>query len=87
MKTTLTLLALSASAFAQSTIAPAQSFAWGANVGWLDARPDAAFGVRTADMVCSGYAWSANVGWINLGDPSFHYLYTGAMRIPRAIGA
>lgn len=52
---------------AQSTIAPAQPWAWGANVGWLNARPDAAFGVRTADTVCSGYLWSANVGWVNLG--------------------
>ena len=67
MKRILILLALGTTAFAQSTIAPAQPFAWGVNMGWLNARPDAAFGVRTADTACSGYAWSANVGWITLG--------------------
>lgn len=67
MKITLFLLALGASAFAQSTIAPAQPFAWGVNVGWLNARPSVADGVRTGDTVCSGFVWAANVGWIKLG--------------------
>lgn len=78
MKTTLILLAFGASAFAQSTIAPAQPFAWGVNLGWLNARPAATYGVRTADTVCSGLVWSANVGWINLGSgtPQNGWRYT-----------
>jgi hypothetical protein len=53
---------------AQSTIDPAQPYVWGANIGWLNARPSSGDGVRTYDMVCSGYIWSGNVGWIHLGD-------------------
>lgn len=64
-----TLLLLAAfEASAQSTIEPAQPYLWGANIGWINARPSPADGVRTGDTVCSGYLWSANVGWIHLGD-------------------
>jgi Bacterial TSP3 repeat len=71
---------LAGSLAAQTTIAPAQPWAWGANVGWLNARPDAAFGVRTADTVCSGHLWSANLGWLNLGSgaPANGWSYSNA---------
>ena len=55
---------------AQSTIDPAKPYVWGSNIGWLNARPSSADGVRTTEAVCSGYLWSANVGWIHLGDGS-----------------
>jgi hypothetical protein len=61
-------LALACISHSQSTIDPAQPYVWGANIGWLNARPSSGDGVRATDAVCSGYIWSANVGWIHLGD-------------------
>ena len=52
---------------ADSTIAPANAFAWCGNVGWLNWRPSLADGVLTGEYVCSGKVWAANAGWINLG--------------------
>lgn len=55
------------SALADSTVDPANAFAWGGNVGSLNWRPTAADGVLTGEYVCSGMVWAANAGWINLG--------------------
>ena len=53
-----------------TTIDPANHYAWGANLGWLDARGDTNNGVVIGEYVCSGYIYSANFGWINLGNGS-----------------
>jgi len=52
---------------ASTTIDAANSFAWGANIGWLNCRGDTANGAVVGEYVCAGYIYSANVGWINLG--------------------
>ncbi len=59
-----------ATAYATTTIDPANNFAYGANLGWMDWRGDAANGVVIGEYVCSGYIYSANVGWIRLGNGS-----------------
>ncbi len=47
-------------------------FAWGENVGWLNARPTAEAygpagnGVLVTDTGLKGYLWGENIGWINL---------------------
>lgn len=53
-----------------STIASSNPYAWGANIGWIHARPSANWGVAIGEYVCSGHAWSANCGWITFGDNS-----------------
>ena len=50
MKSALFLL-LALVAHAQSTISPANPFAWGANIGWVNARPSAADGDVAAPRV------------------------------------
>jgi hypothetical protein len=42
-------------------------YAYGANIGWVNAVADTNNGAIMGDYVCSGYIYSANVGWINLG--------------------
>ena len=78
MKTKLILLAL-VSAFslrpsallrAATTIDPANHYAYGANVGWVEGRGDGTNGAVIGEYVCSGYLYAANVGWINLGGGS-----------------
>jgi len=54
-------------AFAGTTIDPANKYAWGANLGWMDWYADGADGAVIGEYVSSGYIYSANVGWINLG--------------------
>ena len=56
------------SARGATTINPANRFAYGANIGWMDWRGDTANGAVIGQFVCSGYVYSANVGWIHLGD-------------------
>jgi hypothetical protein len=71
MKTLLgSLLLISSvvSCLALSTIDPANKYACGANVGWMNWRGDANSGAVVGEYVCSGYIWAANVGWINLGN-------------------
>lgn len=53
---------------AATTINPANHFAYGANIGWIDWRGDVASGAVIGEYVCSGFIYAANVGWINLGD-------------------
>lgn len=55
-------------AAADSSIDPAHRHAYGANVGWLDARGDGAHGAVIGQYACSGSLWSANAGWIGLGN-------------------
>lgn len=53
---------------AASTINPTNNFAYGANIGWLNARADGGTnGAVIGEFYCSGYIYSANVGWISLG--------------------
>jgi hypothetical protein len=76
MKTFLTplvLLGALASGIAATTIDPANKYAWGANLGWLDwsgGTGETANGAVIGEYVCSGCIYSANVGWINLGSGS-----------------
>ena len=53
-----------------STIAADAPYAYGANLGWIHARPSSSTGVVIGEYVCSGNAHSANCGWITLGDGS-----------------
>lgn len=55
---------------AASTIDAVNSYAYGANIGWLDWLGDTNHGAVIGEYVCSGYIYSANVGWINLGGGS-----------------
>jgi hypothetical protein len=52
---------------ASTTIDPANRFAYGANIGWIDWRGDTNNGAIIGAYACSGYVYAANVGWINLG--------------------
>lgn len=65
------LLATVAAALAQSTIDPAERFSYGANIGWINWKPDQPLpsgGAVTGEAVLSGKIYSANCGWIDLGD-------------------
>ena len=55
---------------AASTIDPANPYAYGANMGWINAEADTVNGAVIGQAFCSGYLWGANVGWIDLGDGS-----------------
>jgi len=61
------LIAGMTNAWAASTINSTDKFAYGANIGWLNAAGDVANGSVIGEYVCSGYIWSANCGWIHLG--------------------
>jgi hypothetical protein len=52
---------------AGANLHPGHSHSWGANLGWLNWRPDPINGAEIGQFICSGYIYSANVGWINLG--------------------
>jgi hypothetical protein len=43
-------------------------FAWGENVGWVNAEPqgDGGPGAQIADFVLGGWLWGENIGWISL---------------------
>lgn len=66
--TTILFIGLLGSSWATSTINSNDKFAYGANIGWLNAAGDVANGAVIGEYVCSGYIWSANCGWIHLGD-------------------
>jgi hypothetical protein len=73
MKFLLISLALPASlavVHSATTIDSSKHFAYGANLGWLEARGDVNHGAVIGEYVCSGCLYSANVGWINLGSNS-----------------
>lgn len=52
---------------AGTTIDPANHYAYGANIGWIDWRGDTNNGAVIGSNYCSGFIYSANVGWIKLG--------------------
>jgi hypothetical protein len=73
MKTIISSLPLAAclvSGWAATTIDPANKYAYGANIGWMDWRGDGSTNAVIGAYVCSGYIYAANVGWINLGSGS-----------------
>lgn len=43
-------------------------YAWGENIGWLNAEPsgDRGPGVQVEDTGLTGYIWNENIGWISL---------------------
>ena len=56
---------------AASTIHPTQKYAYSANAGWINFRPDqptSPTGIVFGDYFLSGYAYAANFGWIDFGD-------------------
>ena len=53
---------------ASTTIDPNNKYAYGANIGWMNAEGDLANGAVIGQAFCSGYIYGANVGWINMGD-------------------
>ena len=55
---------------ATTTIDPANRYAYGGNIGWMNCVADTNNGAVIGDYVCSGYIYSENVGWINLGSGS-----------------
>jgi hypothetical protein len=64
-------IGIAGSACATSTINTTNQYAWGANIGWTNWRPDFdsanTEGVIVGEFICSGYVYGANVGWINMG--------------------
>ena len=68
----ITLLALAVAAHAQqSNLGVGDSYAWAANLGWLQLtpqRPAPGNGVVVTDTHLFGFAWSDSTGWINFGD-------------------
>lgn len=69
---TLIFIALCAScALADTTISPTQKFAYSANAGWINFRPDqpvSSTGIVVGEFFLSGFAYGANIGWLDLGD-------------------
>jgi hypothetical protein len=63
-------LLIATSAAAQSeNIDPANDghqFAWGENVGWLNAEPDGGNGASVSDFGLTGWMWGENIGWVSL---------------------
>ena len=53
---------------AATTIDPANAYAYGANIGWVNWSGDEINGAVIGEFICSGYIYSANCGWINLGN-------------------
>lgn len=71
-----------AGASAASTIDATNHYAWGANVGWVDAFADGTNGAVVGQFVCAGYLYAPSIGWINLGNgsPTNGYCYANAGR-------
>jgi hypothetical protein len=63
----LVAIGLTATASADTTINSTNHYAYGANVGWIEARGDITNGAVIGEYVCAGYLYGANIGWINLG--------------------
>jgi len=61
---------------ADTTIDPANQYAHGANIGWINAGGDNSNGAVIGRFYCSGFLYAANVGWISLGSgPSNGWQY------------
>ena len=41
-------------------------YAWGENIGWLNAEPDGGNGTQVADFALTGWMWAENIGWVSL---------------------
>jgi len=54
--------------FADTTVDASNPYAYGANIGWINARGDIASGAVFGQSYCTGYLYSANCGWISLGN-------------------
>lgn len=54
----------------QDTVDPAKCHAYGANIGWINARPGITRGLTLTDTTLDGWAYAGNVGWIQFGDGS-----------------
>jgi len=52
---------------AATTIDTNNAYAYGANIGWINAFADGTNGAVIGQFYCTGYIYSANVGWISLG--------------------
>ena len=64
---------------ADSTINAANRFAYGSNIGWIDARGNVTNGAVLGQTHCTGYLWGADVGWIGLGNgPANGWHYSNA---------
>lgn len=64
---------------ADTTINASDRYAYGANIGWINARGDITNGAVLGQFFCTGYVWSANCGWINLGNgPTNGWQYSNA---------
>jgi hypothetical protein len=66
-----TMIGAAASLVAAETIDPQNDqhqYAWGENVGWINAEPSATGnpGVTVSGLKLTGYLWGENIGWINL---------------------
>ena len=68
---TLTIIALfgwaASPVGAATTIDTNNAYAYGANIGWVNAFADGTNGAVMGQFYCTGYIYSANVGWICLG--------------------
>jgi hypothetical protein len=55
-------------AFAENIDPSSDKYAWGENVGWLNAEPggDGMWGVQVTNTRLEGYMWGENIGWVNL---------------------
>ncbi len=53
---------------ADPTVNTTNKWAWAADSGWVNCRPDSTNGAVIGEFVCSGYFWNALTGWIHLGD-------------------
>lgn len=64
---------------ADTSINAANSHAYGANIGWINARGDVTNGAVIGQFYCTGSVWSANTGWISLGNgPTNGFSYSNA---------
>ena len=64
---------------AATTIDTNNAYAYGANIGWVNAFADGTNGAVIGQFYCTGYIYSANVGWISLGNtngPANDYAYS-----------
>lgn len=60
-----------------SSLSDGKSSAYGANIGWIDARPSTAEGVVVTESHLCGKGYAANIGWIDFGsgEPADGYHY------------
>ena len=60
--------ALSAAIAFAENIDSGDQYAWGENVGWLNAEPlgNGGPGVTVSNTALTGYMWGENIGWVNL---------------------